>query len=76
MGSSTLSALLAALKKGDDLFNNLIPDFFKKQDNQSPVPVVGKIPKLPVSALPPTRTQALLGRLSETKIGKALNGFF
>lgn len=70
-----LSALLAALKKGGDLFNNLIPDFFKKQDNQSPVPVVGKIPKLPVTALPPTRTQALLGRLGETKIGKALGAF-
>jgi hypothetical protein len=83
-----LSALLAALKKGGDLFNNLIPDFLKKQDNQSPVPVVGA-PKVrpPVSALPPTRTQAMLQRLSaspvgnaarwlsETSVGKAIGGF-
>ncbi|PTQ84233.1 hypothetical protein C8N29_1621, partial [Agitococcus lubricus] len=71
-----LAALLAALKTAIPKLGDLIPEFLKSKDNQSPVAVV-KLPKVnaPIAAYPPARTQSILGRLGDTRLGKAFSGF-
>jgi len=66
-----LAGILAALKKGIPKLDELLPEFLKRQDNKAPIPVY-RAPKIPVMALPPTRTQSLMMRFGETKVGKAL----
>lgn len=66
-----LLAGLAALKHLD---LPSLPEFLKKKDNNAPVPVF-RAPTMPVTSLPPTRTQSLVMRLADTKVGKALGTF-
>jgi soluble lytic murein transglycosylase-like protein len=66
-----LLAGLAALKHLD---LPSLPEFLKKKDNNAPVPVF-RAPTMPVTSLPPTRTQSLVMRLADTKVGKVLGTF-
>lgn len=74
LGLAGLGALMAKLNTLIPSLDSLLPDFLKRQDNQSPMPVV-RVPKVstpPITAYPPTRAQAMIARFNASPVGKVM----